>query len=63
MKIESGIVPSEPIKTKYLTISRDLYKKAQKEQFERIKRTLTSRSDRDMQVSITSFKVNAIEMD
>ncbi|MBR8703122.1 GLPGLI family protein [Porphyromonas levii] len=63
VKIESGIVPSEPIKTKYLTISRDLYKKAQKEQFERIKRTLTSRSDRDMQVSITSFKVNAIEMD
>lgn len=63
VKIEEGLTPPIEIKEDYPIIPREQYKRSAKERYEKLKRALSSRADRNMTISVTSFKVQAIEMD
>lgn len=63
VKIDEAVTLPQGLKDDYPIIPREQYKKASKEKYDKLKKALTSRADRNMQISVTSFKVNAIEMD
>lgn len=63
VRIEEGLTLPMELKEDYPIVPREQYKKSTKEKYEKVKRALSSRADRNMTISVTSFKVHAIEMD